>query len=106
MHEGAIADQIITEANEQGLVLGITVEVGDLAHLPAKDLDVALKARVDWNIEIIEKKAHVKCSCGYEGEPKIIEKRHELTLFECPKCGNIPQIIDGDQIILKEVQVE
>jgi len=87
MHEGIFAESIINEAKKHGKVKKIIVEVGDLAHLPAKDLLNALKARVDWEIE-------------------IIEKRHEMTRFECPKCGNLPEILEGDQIILRDVLVE
>ena len=38
MHETVIANKIITKAKEQGKVNSIVVEVGDLAHLPAKEL--------------------------------------------------------------------
>ncbi len=104
MHESVFANQIIEEASKKGEVKSIVVEVGDLAHLPGEDLKQALEDRVNWKIKIEEKKAKVKCSCGYEGEPEIVEKKHDFTLFKCPKCGSIPEILDGQDIILKEVE--
>ncbi len=106
MHESFIAQRIIEKAKEQGAVKKIILEVGDLAHLPAEDLEEALKKRVDWIIEIHKTPAEVQCKCGFKGEPKIIEHTHDLTLFECPKCQKLPKIISGEDIVLKEVIVE
>jgi len=106
MHETIIANDIIKQAEKQGKVLSITVEVGDLAHLPSHELEECLKSLVNWKVNIIEKKATIKCSCGYKGEPKILSKGHDSTVFVCPKCENIPKILDGNQIILKDVEVE
>ena len=106
MHETIIAKQIIETANSKGKVKSITVEVGDLAHLPANEKREVLENMTDWKINIIEKKATVKCSCGYEGEPLILEKGHDSTIFQCPKCKAIPEILDGKDITLKEVEVE
>lgn len=107
MHEGFIAKELIDKAKEQGIVKKITIEVGDLAHLPAEDLEEALKKRVDWDIKIIKVPGLVECKCGYKGEPKILEKAHDLTLFECPACHNIPfKILKGEDIVLKDVVVE
>ena len=107
MHEGFIAQELIDKAKEQGIVKKIVVEVGDLAHLPAEELEEALKKRVDWEIEIIKVPGLVECKCGYKGAPKILEKAHDITLFECPKCKKIPfKTIQGEDIVLKDVVVE
>jgi len=103
MHETFFVNQIIEEANKKGKVKGIVVEVGDLAHIPAEDLERALKDRVNWDIKIKKKKATVVCGCGYKGEPKIIERKHDLLLFSCPNCDAIPKILDGEDIILRQV---
>jgi Zn finger protein HypA/HybF involved in hydrogenase expression len=103
MHEQIIAKQIIEKAKERGDVAGVTIEVGDLAHIPAEELEEIMKKMTDWNIEIIQKKATVKCSCGYKGEPSILHKGHDSTIFVCPKCQEIPQVIDGTEIILKKI---
>lgn len=106
MHEFGFANKIIEDARKQGEVVRIEVEVGDLAHLPAADLKRALNNLVDWKVEVVEKRGWVRCSCGYEGEPEIVDKKHDFTLFQCPKCGGLPEIIDGEEIILKEVEVK
>ena len=80
MHEGLIAQKLIDKAKEQGNVKKITVEVGDLAHLPAEDLNAKLKEMVDWEIEIIKIPGLVECKCGYKGAPKILEKAHDCWL--------------------------
>ncbi|MEE9525515.1 MAG: hydrogenase/urease maturation nickel metallochaperone HypA [Candidatus Woesearchaeota archaeon] len=106
MHETIIANDIINKAKEQGQVKEITVEVGDLAHLPANELKETLSTLVKWKVNIIEKEATIKCSCGYQGAPKILEKGHDSTVFVCPKCNETPDIIDGKDIILKEVIID
>ncbi len=113
MHETIIAKQIIEKAEEQAKlnnskVLEITVEVGDLGHLPADEMKEVLEnlKGKEWKINITQKKALVKCNCGYQGEPKILEKGHDHNVFVCPECGEIPQILEGENIILKSVKLE
>jgi len=108
MHEQSIAQNIINKANEQGDVQKIIVEVGDLGHLPAHEMKEILEKMTDWEIEVVEKKALVKCEkCSYEGEPKILQQLHDSNVFECPECGEMfPKIIDGHDIVLKEVVVK
>lgn len=107
MHETIIAQKIIEKAKEQGSVRKVILEVGDLAHLPAEELKEALQKMVDWEIEVHTAKAEVKCKCGYIGEPNIIEHTHDMTIYECPKCRKIPEeIITGEDIIIKEVEVD
>ncbi|MBU0461414.1 MAG: hydrogenase maturation nickel metallochaperone HypA [Nanoarchaeota archaeon] len=106
MHETIIANDIINAAKKHGKVLKIVVEVGDLAHLPAEEMEATLKKMVKWEVEIKRKKAVVKCNCGFKGEPNIIEHHHDFTLFECPNCKSVPAIIDGQDIVLKSVDVE
>ena len=61
----------------------------------------------NWDIKIVEVKGAVKCECGYEGEPKILQKGHDSTVFECPECQmKMPKVMSGDQIVLISVDVE
>jgi Zn finger protein HypA/HybF involved in hydrogenase expression len=107
MHETIIAQKIIEKAKEQGSVKKIILEVGDLAHLPAEELKEALQKIVPWEIEVHTAKAEVKCKCGYTGEPTIIEHTHDMTIYECPKCGKMPaEVLSGEDIIIKDVFVE
>ncbi len=107
MHESIIANKIIEKAKEHGSVTKIVIEVGDLAHLPASDMKEVMSKLVDWDVLVIPVKSTVKCSCGYTGEPKIIEHAHDMTIYECPSCKKIPaEVLSGGEIILKEVIVD
>ena len=104
MHEQYIANQLIDAARKQAPNFKeIVIEVGDLGHVPAHDLEHYFKA-FPWKTTIIEKEAVVECpSCHFKGPPMILEKSHDLTLFECPQCGKLPKIVDGMDIKLVKV---
>ena len=106
MHEQTIARKIIEDAKVYGNIKSITIEVGDLAHLPAKEMKEVMEKLTDWKVKVVKKKALIVCTCGYSGEPKIISHMHDHSVYECPKCSKaLPIILDGHQIILKEVEV-
>lgn len=107
MHEQTIAQHIIDDASKHGKVKTITIEVGDLAHLPADEMKLVLEKLTDWEVNVISKKATISCECGYMGEPKISQHLHDSSIYECPKCKMmLPDVIDGQDIILKEVEVD
>ena len=101
-----IVNQIIEKAKKEKTdVKSILVEVGELSKFSAEEIEKKIKETVDWQVIVATRRAKVKCSCGYEGPPKIIEKRHGLTLFVCPNCSALPKVYEGKDIILKEVKV-
>jgi Zn finger protein HypA/HybF involved in hydrogenase expression len=107
MHETVFAKQIIEAAEAQGKVKGIVIEVGDLAHVSAEEMkEVMERLKPDWEIKTVEKKALVRCKCGYEGEPDIKEHSHDHTVFFCLRCEEVPEILEGKDIVLKSVEVE
>lgn len=106
MHGIHIAGDLIAAARKQGRVKKAYIELGELANITKKDLSSQMKNLADFNFVITEKPAKVKCACGYEGSPKIIERQHDLVLFSCPICGLAPEVLEGDKIILKSVEVE
>ncbi len=77
------------------------IEVGELSGMDVKELDILLKDNVNWEFALVSREAKVKCSCGFEGRPKILERSPEGVLFECPECGDLPEVISGKNIILK-----
>ncbi len=106
MHETAIAKKIIEEAEKRAgkkRIKSITIEVGDLAHLPANELREFMKNITDYEVRIVSKKAMVRCKCGYEGEPGILAHEHDFALYECPECGSTPKVLSGEDIVLKEI---
>ena len=107
MHEQAIAKDIIYEASKQGKVTSITVEVGDIAHLPLHELEEVLKTMTTWKVVMKKKRAKVHCTCGFIGEPVIMEKGHDHNIFKCPKCNALmPKVLEGKDIVLVNVEVE
>ncbi len=108
MHEQSIAQAIIEEAQKHGVVKKIIVECGDLGHLPAIEMKSVLEKITPWEIEVIQKKAVVKCEkCSFVGEPNILQQLHDQNVFACPKCEEMfPEILEGGDILLKEVSVD
>ena len=104
MHETSMIKDIIEQARKQGKVKSITLEVGSLAPIDADHLVTHLKEFVDWDIKTISKRGVTECKCGFKGEPEIINKGHDFVLFRCPWCGDVPELKDGDKVILKEVK--
>ena len=104
MHQTAFVKDIIKQAKKQGKVKVIVIEVGSLAPIEADHLKNHLKELVDWKLEIKQKKGIVECECGFKGEPKIVTRGHDFVLFNCPWCGDVPKVVEGDKIILKEVK--
>lgn len=102
MHEHSFIQAIIANVENKGNVVSIEVEVGELAGIEADHLVEHLIEETGWKVSAVEKKAKVKCSCGFEGVPTIRERLHDMVIFECPKCGEIPEILEGKDIkILK-----
>jgi len=106
MHEAIISEQIINDAKEHGEVNYIHVEVGDLAPITPDDLRNSVQNNAGWKVDVTSKKGKVKCKCGYEGERRITAREHDLVLFECPKCKEVPRVVEGEDIVLKEVKVK
>jgi Zn finger protein HypA/HybF involved in hydrogenase expression len=106
MHGIHIANDIIAKAREQGKVTKAWIEIGEIANITIPELSKQMKGITGFDFEISEKKARVRCKCGYEGSPKILERQHDLVMIECPECSKTPEIVEGDKIILTEVEVE
>lgn len=108
MHETAIASKIIEEANQQGEVEELTLEIGELAHVPAHELVECLEQLVSWKITHSVRPSLVKCvNCSFEGPPKILERGHDSFIIECPKCTiPMPEVVDGKDIKIVNVKVK
>ncbi|MGV8152556.1 MAG: hydrogenase/urease maturation nickel metallochaperone HypA [Candidatus Nanoarchaeia archaeon] len=102
MHEHSFIQAIISQVPNKENVKEITLELGELAGIERAHLKEHLQEETQWDVEIINKESSVKCSCGYKGRAKILERLHDLVLFSCPKCNKLPQVIYGKDIkILK-----
>lgn len=110
MHEHALATKIVELAREAAKgqeIESIEIEVGKLASITAPELIEALKAHVAWRVNAKPVAAAVACTrCGFKGKPKIIAREHDLVIYCCPKCGEVPSILKGGDVILRKVKTK
>jgi Zn finger protein HypA/HybF involved in hydrogenase expression len=100
MHESAMIEEIIRNAGGAKIIY---LEVGELSGFSSQHLKEHL---ADYGVLGIceDKISAVECSCGYSGRAKVVEKLHDLVIFECPECGAVPRVVEGDKIkIIKGV---
>jgi len=104
MHEHSFIQAIIQPIENKENVKKVELELGELAGIESSHLKEHLTDETGWEVEIKEKKSEVECDCGYIGPAKIKQRLHDLVIFECPKCGNLPEVRQGKDIkILKVV---
>ncbi len=104
MHELRLAEKIMDEAKRQGATSAIRIQVGDLAEVTADEIKEVLERYAPWKVTVETVKSNVRCSCGYTGEARIIEREHDYCLFNCPRCGKRPRVIAGGEIRLIGVE--
>ena len=98
MHEHSFIQAIIKDIEDKDAVQEISIEVGELAGIEADHLAKHIEEETGWNVEVYQKDALVECECGYKGKPKIRERLHDMVIFECPTCKQIPKILEGKDI--------
>jgi hydrogenase nickel incorporation protein HypA/HybF len=124
LHELSLAQSIVgtllevAESNAAKRVLGVRMEVGELALVNVDQLEwhiqflvngtVAEGVRVEW----IHVAAGIRClDCGYEGEVRRKGGDEALVLsglsFDCPRCGNArTSIVAGRELRVLDMNVE
>ena len=109
MHETIIAKKILDDL-KKGVkghkIKSAKFEVGELAHITPDELEEVLKSMVDFEFSVEEKKAKVRCKCGYMGVPEILDRDHDSVVYTCAKCGEIPEVVEGGDIKIMEVEVK
>lgn len=103
MHEHTFVDSIVRDIEDRGNVKGIVLEVGELVGIELEHLKRHIEERFSWEVEISEKNALVSCECGFDGRPLILERLHYLVVFECPECGEVPEVLGGKDIKILKV---
>ncbi len=106
MHEMVFARRLVAEAESHGKVTRMSISVGELAHVPPEELHATLRSIVPYPVDMEIVKAAIECSCGYVGAPKILERGHDIAMYECPLCTQVPPLTSGDEIVLRNVEVE
>jgi len=98
MHEIAICQRIIDEAGNLGVSKSIVVEVGELGEIGSEEVEETLKKMVDWDVRVEGVDSKVKCSCGYSGRARIVERGHGFCIFNCPECSGKVEVLGGGGI--------
>jgi Zn finger protein HypA/HybF involved in hydrogenase expression len=103
MHEHSFVDAVVRDIEDKEKVARIVLEVGELAGIEAEHLKEHVEERFGWGVRTLTKDAVVKCDCGFDGRPRILERLHDFVVFECPGCGEIPEIVEGKDIKIVKV---
>jgi hydrogenase nickel incorporation protein HypA/HybF len=109
MHEFSIAYDLYATARRTALehhadrVIKVIVEVGQMAMVnpeqvvflfdTIKEDDLLFEKTI---LECNEVSPQTKCSCGYSGNE----------IFICPKCGALPELVKGREIVVTSVEIE
>lgn len=104
MHEHSFIEAILREVKDKENVERLVLEVGDLAGIDGDHLKGHIEEMYDFEVEVVDRKGFVSCECGFEGEPRILERMHDMVVIECPVCHDSPKVLEGKDIkILKVV---
>lgn len=110
MHGTVIAASILKAAKKElkrgERINSISVDVGELAPLPADELKETLSLISGWQVRTNALKAKAKCRCGFLGRPKILERGHDFCLYICSRCGNVPRVLSGKDIMIASIKIE
>ena len=104
MHDSVIAQSILKDLKEYGEVKEANLEVGELFGIKPDHLVEHLNDVTDIKFNVEQTQSVVKCSCGFNGRAKIVERLHDFVLYESPKCEGEVEVISGDKIVIKEVK--
>jgi Zn finger protein HypA/HybF involved in hydrogenase expression len=103
MHEHTFIQSIIAPIKNKEKVEGVEIELGELVGIEPDHLHEHLIEETAWKVKIKEIKSKVKCSCGYAGPAKIRERLHDLVIYNCPKCGKMPEVLEGKDVKIIKV---
>jgi Zn finger protein HypA/HybF involved in hydrogenase expression len=98
MHDIAFAQNLMNQVDDSENVKEIFLEVGDLSGIEADHLKEHLEEASGWKVHALPVKSQVKCECGYSGEAHVDERLHDIVIFSCPSCGNLPEVLEGNEI--------
>jgi hydrogenase nickel incorporation protein HypA/HybF len=109
MHEYTIAYDLYMTTRKAAIennatqVKKVSVEVGKMAMVNPEQV-VFLFDMIkeedplfsDAMLECNEIQPQTRCSCGYSGDE----------IFVCPKCGALPELVKGREIVVTSVEIE
>jgi Zn finger protein HypA/HybF involved in hydrogenase expression len=105
MHDSVIAQSILRDLEKEGKVKKAYIEVGELFGIDPEHLLEHLKDVSKIKFEVKQSLSVVECEdCGFRGRANIIERLHDMVLYDCPSCSGQVSVISGDKIIIKKVE--
>jgi Zn finger protein HypA/HybF involved in hydrogenase expression len=104
MHDAVIANSILKDLKSMGSIKKAYLEVGELFGIEPDHLLEHLKEISSIEFDVRQTASKVKCTCGFTGQAKVTERLHDMVFFECPQCNEIPEVISGDNIIIRKVE--
>ena len=109
MHEYSIAYDIYATARKAAvehqaiLVKRICIDIGEMAMVNPDQVEFLFREIAEEDplfkgvtLQNPTITPEVKCSCGYEG----------TTLYVCPLCGALPELVKGKEILVSNIEVE
>ena len=109
MHEYSIAYDLYATSRKAAIdnnatrVKKVSVEVGKMAMVNPEQVTFLFDTIREDDplfastvLECHETAPQSKCVCGYSGEE----------IFVCPKCGALPELIKGRDIVVTNVEIE
>ncbi len=122
MHEFSIAKELVTtllleaESNKVITIIRVEVEIGEVSFLQEDQLvqsfDIIKKdfpVMQDAQMVVLKKPLKVKCAaCGYLGKAVYNDDRFHfmIPILRCPECDSGVQVVDGKDILIKNIEAE
>lgn len=113
MHEHSFIEAILRDAQKMASsevaggrwqdVKKISLEVGELAGIEAGHLKEHMEEGRNFEVEVSAKESKVECECGFDGKARVLERLHDIVVFDCPQCGGIPRVLEGNKIRILKV---
>lgn len=103
MHEHHFIQNIIKDIPNKEKVKSVEIELGELVGIESDHLKDHLEDETSWKVTIKTKKSEVKCSCGYNGEANILQRLHDIVIYDCPECQGEPEVIHGKDLKILKV---
>lgn len=104
MHEHHFIENIIGQIPNRDKVISIEIELGDLVGIESEHLKEHLIEHTGWSVLVNVILSKIKCDCGYIGEAQVLQKLHDLVIYDCPECGNDEvSILEGKNIKIGKV---
>ncbi len=109
MHEYSIAYDIYSTArraaleNQASQVTCVHVDVGEMAMVNPEQVKFLFEVIIEEDplfagarLACRDVETRTRCLCGYEGKER----------FVCPECGKLPEIVDGREIVVTNIEIE